>query len=153
MPQDGIPIEIGKGRIMRQGNQIALLSFGTRLQEALKAAEELEAKGLSTTVADARFAKPLDEEMILTLAREHDVLITLEEGSVGGFGSMVMHLLSDKGALDDGLKVRSIVMPDEYTDHDKPDRMYANAGLDSKGIVDKVFEVLRKNPLAAKGRA
>jgi 1-deoxy-D-xylulose-5-phosphate synthase len=153
MPQDGIPLEIGKGRIMRQGNQIALLSFGTRLQEALRAAEDLEAKGLSTTVADARFAKPLDEEMILKLAREHEVLITLEEGSVGGFGSMVMHLLSDKGALDDGLKVRSIVMPDEYTDHDKPDRMYANAGLDSKGIVDKVFEVLRKNPLAAKGRA
>ncbi len=153
MPQDGIPLEIGKGRIMRQGNQIALLSFGTRLQEALRAAEDLEAKGLSTTVADARFAKPLDEEMILKLAREHEVLITLEEGSVGGFGSMVMHLLSDKGALDDGLKVRSIVLPDEYTDHDKPDRMYAKAGLDSNGIVDKVFEVLRKNPLAAKGRA
>jgi 1-deoxy-D-xylulose-5-phosphate synthase len=153
MPQDGIPLEIGKGRIMRQGNQIALLSFGTRLQEALRAAEDLEAKGLSTTVADARFAKPLDEEMILKLAREHEVLITLEEGSVGGFGSMVMHLLSDKGALDEGLKVRSIVLPDEYTDHDKPDRMYAKAGLDSNGIVDKVFEVLRKNPLAAKGRA
>jgi 1-deoxy-D-xylulose-5-phosphate synthase len=153
MPQDGIPIEIGKGRIVRQGNQIALLSFGTRLQEALKAADDLEAKGLSTTVADARFAKPLDEEMILKLAREHDVLITVEEGSVGGFGSMVMHLLSDKGALDEGLKVRSIVMPDEYTDHGKPDRMYSDAGLDAKGIVAKVFEILQKHPLAAKGRA
>jgi 1-deoxy-D-xylulose-5-phosphate synthase len=154
MPQEGMPLEIGKGRIMRTGNQVALLSFGTRLQDALKAAEDLEAKGLSTTVADARFAKPLDEEMILKLAREHEVLITIEEGSVGGFGSMVMHLLSDRGVLDEGVKVRSLVLPDEYTDHDKPDRMYANAGLDAKGIVDKVFEVLQKTPrAAAKDRA
>jgi 1-deoxy-D-xylulose-5-phosphate synthase len=153
MPQEGIPLEIGKGRIMRQGTQVALLSFGTRLAEALKAAEELEARGLSTTVADARFAKPLDEEMILKLAREHEVLITLEEGSVGGFGSMVHHLLAENGVFDEGLKIRSIVMPDEYTDHDKPDRMYGNAGLDSKGIVAKVFECLQKTEAAAKGRA
>ncbi len=153
MPQEGIPLEIGKGRIMREGTQVALLSFGTRLAEALKAADELEAKGLSTTVADARFAKPLDEEMILKLAREHEVLITLEEGSVGGFGSMVHHLLAENGVFDDGLKIRSLVLPDEYTDHDKPDRMYGNAGLDAKGIVAKVFECLQKTGQAAKGRA
>ncbi|MFC5067466.1 1-deoxy-D-xylulose-5-phosphate synthase [Flaviflagellibacter deserti] len=153
MPQEGIPLEIGKGRIVREGDQVALLSFGTRLQEALKAAEELEARGLSTTVADARFAKPLDEEMILKLACTHDVLLTIEEGSVGGFGSQVLQLLSDRGALDDGLKIRSLVLPDEYTDHDKPDRMYSNAGLDAKGIVSKVFEVLQKTPQAVKDRA
>jgi 1-deoxy-D-xylulose-5-phosphate synthase len=153
MPQEGIPLEIGKGRIMRQGTQVALLSFGTRLAETLKAAEELEAKGLSTTVADARFAKPLDEEMILKLARDHEVLITLEEGSVGGFGSMVHHLLAENGVFDEGLKIRSLVLPDEYTDHDKPDRMYGNAGMDSKGIVAKVFEVLQKTDQVAKGRA
>jgi 1-deoxy-D-xylulose-5-phosphate synthase len=153
MPQKGVPIPIGKGRMMREGSQIALLSFGTRLQEALKAAEELEAKGLSTSVADARFAKPLDEEMILRLARTHEVLITVEEGSVGGFGSMVLQLLSDRGMLDDGLKVRSLVLADEYTDHNKPDRMYADAGLDARGIVAKVFEVLQKTPRAVKDRA
>ena len=154
MPQEGVPLEIGKGRVLRTGTQVALLSFGTRLQEALKAADELDCKGLSTTVADARFAKPLDEELILKLASEHEVLITLEEGSHGGFGSMVLQLLSDRGVLDEGLKVRSLVMPDEYTDHNKPDRMYADAGLDAKGIVSKVFEVLQKAPRrAAKGRA
>jgi len=154
LPQEGVPLEIGKGRIVKDGgSQVALLSFGTRLQEALRAAEELDARGLSTTVADARFAKPLDEEMILKLARQHELLITIEEGSVGGFGSMVLHLLSDKGLLDEGLKVRSLVMPDEYTDHGKPDRMYAKAGLDAKGIVNKVFEVLQKAPQAAKERA
>jgi 1-deoxy-D-xylulose-5-phosphate synthase len=154
MPQEGIPLEIGKGRVMREGNQVALLSFGTRLQECLKAADELDAKGLSTTVADARFAKPLDEEMILKLAREHEVLITVEEGSVGGFGSMVQALLASHGVFDEGLKIRSLVLPDEYTDHDKPDRMYANAALDAKGIVAKVFEVLQKTPaVATKDRA
>ncbi|MGQ4274844.1 1-deoxy-D-xylulose-5-phosphate synthase [Terrihabitans sp. B22-R8] len=153
MPQKGIPIPIGKGRIMREGTQVALLSFGTRLHEALKAADELEAKGLSTSVADARFAKPLDEELILKLARTHELLITVEEGSVGGFGSQVLQLLSDRGLLDDGLKIRSLVLPDEYTDHNKPDRMYADAGLDARGIVAKVFEVLQKNPRAVKDRA
>ena len=153
MPQEGIPLEIGKGRIIRTGSQIALLSFGTRLQESLKAADELDAKGLSTTVADARFAKPLDEEMILNLARTHDVLITIEEGSVGGFGSMVHHLLAENGVFDEGLKIRSLVLPDEYTDHDKPDRMYSKAGMDAKGIVSKVFEALGKTQAAAKDRA
>ncbi|MBB4040225.1 1-deoxy-D-xylulose-5-phosphate synthase [Microvirga flocculans] len=143
MPEQGVPLAIGKGRIVRQGSRIAILSLGTRLAEALKAAEELEARGLSTTVADARFAKPLDEKLILRLAREHEVLVTIEEGSVGGFGSYVLQLLADKGALDRGtLKVRSMVLPDSYLDQDKPERMYATAGLDAAGIVTKVFEAL-----------
>ncbi|WP_445501603.1 1-deoxy-D-xylulose-5-phosphate synthase [Microvirga sp. G4-2] len=143
MPEHGVPLAIGKGRIVKEGSRIAILSLGTRLAEALKAAEELDARGLSTTVADARFAKPLDEEMILKLAREHEVLITVEEGSIGGFGSFVMQLLAEKGALDRGtLKVRSMVLPDTYQDHDKPERMYAKAGLDAAGIVTKVFEAL-----------
>ncbi|WP_134497239.1 1-deoxy-D-xylulose-5-phosphate synthase [Microvirga pakistanensis] len=143
LPEQGVPLAIGKGRIVKQGSRIALLSLGTRLAEALKAAEELEARGLSTTVADARFAKPLDEEMILGLARDHEVLVTVEEGSIGGFGSFVLQLLSDRGALDRGtVKVRSMVLPDLYQDHDKPERMYAQAGLDAAGIVSKVFEAL-----------
>ncbi len=143
LPEQGVPLAIGKGRIVKQGSRIALLSLGTRLAEALKAAEELEARGLSTTVADARFAKPLDEDMILGLARDHEVLVTVEEGSIGGFGSFVLQLLSDRGALDRGtVKVRSMVLPDLYQDHDKPERMYAQAGLDAAGIVSKVFEAL-----------
>ncbi|MBA1158260.1 1-deoxy-D-xylulose-5-phosphate synthase [Microvirga mediterraneensis] len=143
MPEKGIPLTIGKGRIVKEGSRIALLSLGTRLSEALKAAEELEARGLSTTVADARFAKPLDEELILALARDHEVLVTVEEGSIGGFGSYVLQLLADKGALDRGtLKVRSMVLPDIYQDQDKPERMYAKAGLDAAGIVTRVFEAL-----------
>jgi 1-deoxy-D-xylulose-5-phosphate synthase len=143
MPEEGVPLAIGKGRIIREGSRVAILSLGTRLAEALRAAEDLEARGLSTTVADARFAKPLDEELILRLARDHEVLITIEEGSVGGFGSFVLQLLSDKGALDRGtLKVRSMILPDTYQDHDKPERMYAQAGLDAAGIVTKVFEAL-----------
>ncbi len=143
MPEEGVPLAIGKGRVLKDGSRIAILSLGTRLGEALKAAEELEARGLSTTVADARFAKPLDEELILRLARDHEVLITVEEGSIGGFGSYVLQLLADKGALDRGtLKVRSLVLPDVYLDQDKPDRMYAKAGLDAAGIVTKVFEAL-----------
>lgn len=145
LPAIGMPLEIGRGRIMREGTRIAILSLGTRLAEALKAAEELEVRGLSATVADARFAKPLDEELILRLAREHELLITLEEGSIGGFGSHVLQLLSDRGALDRGLKVRSMVLPDVFIDHDKPERMYARAGLDSAAIVAKVFEVLRQD--------
>lgn len=153
MPETGVPLAIGKGRIVKEGGRIALLSFGTRLAEALKAAEELEARGLSTTVADARFAKPLDEELILRLARDHEVLVTVEEGSIGGFGSYVLQLLADKGALDRGsLKVRSMVLPDLYQDQDKPERMYAKAGLDSAGIVTKVFEALGQEE-ARKARA
>src|SRR5690606_24766320 len=122
----------------------------------LKAAEELEAKGLSTTVADARFAKPLDRDLILKLARDHEVLLTIEEGSVGGFGSMVMHLLAEEGLLDEGLKFRALTLPDEYTDHDKPERMYSSAVPDGRGIGKKVSEVLQKTqaqPVAARDRA
>jgi len=145
MPEFGVPLEIGRGRIVREGTRIAILSLGTRLAEALKAAEELDARGLSTTVADARFMKPLDEEMILRLAREHEVLITVEEGAIGGFGSHVLQLLAEHGALEQGLKVRSLVLPDVFLDHDKPDRMYAKAGLDAAAITAKVFEVLQQD--------
>jgi 1-deoxy-D-xylulose-5-phosphate synthase len=145
MPEVGIPLEIGKGRIVRQGKQVALLSFGTRLGECEKAADELAAHGLSATIADARFMKPLDEEMILKLAREHDILLTIEEGSIGGFGSHVMQMLADNGMLDGGLRMRSMVLPDVFLDHDSPAAMYARAGLDAKGIVAKVFETLGKD--------
>jgi 1-deoxy-D-xylulose-5-phosphate synthase len=153
MPEKGIPLTIGKGRIVREGSRVALLSLGTRLAEALKAAEELEARGLSTTVADARFAKPLDEDLIVRLAREHEVLLTIEEGSIGGFGSFVLHLLADRGMLDRGLKVRSLVLPDLFIDHDKPERMYAGAGLDAGGIVRRVFEILGRDAGTIKARA
>ncbi|WP_420408564.1 1-deoxy-D-xylulose-5-phosphate synthase [Hoeflea sp.] len=142
MPARGEILEIGKGRIMREGTKVALLSFGTRLAECLVAAEDLDAAGLSTSVADARFAKPLDHDLIRQLARNHEVLITIEEGSVGGFGSHVMHFLASDGLLDGGLKVRSMVMPDVFMDHASPDVMYARAGLDRKGIVDTVFRAL-----------
>jgi 1-deoxy-D-xylulose-5-phosphate synthase len=145
MPEVGIPLEIGKGRIVRQGKQVALLSFGTRLAECEKAADELAAHGLSATIADARFMKPLDEEMILKLAREHEILLTIEEGSIGGFGSHVMQMLADNGMLDGGLRMRSMVLPDVFLDHDSPAAMYARAGLDAKGIVAKVFETLGKD--------
>jgi 1-deoxy-D-xylulose-5-phosphate synthase len=144
MPAEGKPLEIGKGRVIREGSKIALLSLGTRLAECLKAAEELASFGLSTTVADARFAKPLDTGLVLRLAHEHEVLITIEEGSIGGFGSYVLQTLAESGALDRGLRVRSMVLPDVFIDHDAPNAMYAKAGLDSKGIVAKVFEALGK---------
>ncbi len=145
MPEVGVPLEIGRGRIVREGMRVALLSLGTRLPEAIKAAEELDARGLSTTVADARFMKPLDEDLVLRLAREHELLITIEEGTVGGFGSHVMQLLADRGALDRGLKVRSLALPNAFIDQDKPERMYARAGLDSAAIIAKVFDVLQQN--------
>ncbi|MBX9760630.1 MAG: 1-deoxy-D-xylulose-5-phosphate synthase [Beijerinckiaceae bacterium] len=143
MPERGEVLPIGKGRLLRTGSQIALLSLGTRLAEALKAAEDLAARGLSTTVADARFAKPIDVDLIRQLAASHDVLITIEEGSVGGFGAQVMQLLTDDGALDrGGLKLRAMILPDSYLEQDKPERMYAQAGLDAKGIVTKALEAL-----------
>ncbi len=145
MPEVGIPLEIGKGRIVRQGNKIALLSFGTRLAECEKAADELAAHGLSTTIADARFMKPLDVDMVLKLARDHEVLLTIEEGSIGGFGSHVMQTLADNGMLDGGLRMRAMILPDEFLDHDSPNAMYARAGLDAKGIVAKVFDALGKD--------
>jgi len=145
LPAAGVPLEIGKGRIVRQGNKIALLSLGTRLAECSKAAEELASFGLSTTVADARFAKPLDVNLVLKLAREHEVLITIEEGSVGGFGSFVLQALAENGVLDSGLRVRTLTLPDTFIDQDTPKAMYAKAGLDSAGIVAKVFEALGKD--------
>jgi 1-deoxy-D-xylulose-5-phosphate synthase len=142
LPKQGEVLPIGKGRVVREGSRIAILSFGTRLGEALKAAEELAARGLSTTVADARFAKPLDRELILKLAATHKLLITIEEGAAGGFGAHVLTLLSDAGALEHGLKVRTMTLPDKFQDHDKPERMYAAAGLDAKGIVAKAIAAL-----------
>jgi 1-deoxy-D-xylulose-5-phosphate synthase len=142
VPEAGVALEIGKGRIVRQGDRIALLSFGARLAECTKAAVELAKLGLSTTVADARFAKPLDLELIYELAREHEVLITVEEGSIGGFGSQVLHALAGAGLLERGLKIRSMTFPDAFLDQDRPEAMYAIAGLDAEGIVAKVFEVL-----------
>ena len=139
MPERGVPLQIGKGRVMREGSRIAILSLGTRLAEALKAAEELASRGLSTTVADARFAKPLDHELVLRLAKSHELLITVEEGSIGGFGAHVLSLLSNSGALDHGLKVRTMTLPDRFQDQDKPDRLYAAAELDAKAIVAKAL--------------
>jgi 1-deoxy-D-xylulose-5-phosphate synthase len=145
MPDEGQPLEIGKGRIIREGHKVALLSFGARLGECLKAADELGALGLSATVADARFAKPLDTDLVLRLAREHEVLVTIEEGAIGGFGSYVLQALAEAGALDRGLQVRCMVLPDVFLDQDTPATMYAKAGLDAKGIVAKVFEALGKD--------
>ncbi|MGV1951274.1 1-deoxy-D-xylulose-5-phosphate synthase [Agrobacterium vitis] len=148
MPERGEILHIGKGRIIKEGSKVALLSFGTRLAECLVAAEDLDAAGLPTTVADARFAKPLDLDLIRQLARHHAVLITVEEGAVGGFGSQVLHMLANEGLLDHGLKVRSLVLPDLWMDQAKPDVMYEKAGLDAKGIVSTVFTALSRDALA-----
>jgi 1-deoxy-D-xylulose-5-phosphate synthase len=145
MPAEGQPLEIGKGRIVREGTKVALFSFGARLAECLNAADELAALGLPTTVADARFAKPLDSDLLLRLAREHEVLITIEEGAIGGFAAHVMQTLAENGVLDGGLKVRAMLLPDEFIDQDSPAAMYAKAGLDSKAIVAKAFEALGQN--------
>jgi 1-deoxy-D-xylulose-5-phosphate synthase len=145
MPAEGIPLEIGKGRVLREGTKVALFSFGARLGECLKAADELAALGLSTTVADARFAKPLDTELLLRLAREHEVLITIEEGAIGGFAAHVLQALALNGVLDGGIKLRSLMLPDEFIDQDSPAAMYAKAGLDAKGIVTTAFEALGQN--------
>ncbi|HVX37215.1 MAG TPA: 1-deoxy-D-xylulose-5-phosphate synthase, partial [Hyphomicrobium sp.] len=142
LPAEGIPLEIGKGRIVRQGSKVALLSLGTRLAECLKAADQLASFGLSTTVADARFAKPLDEGLIRDLATNHEVLVTVEEGSIGGFGSHVLQFLSNAGLLDRGLRVRPKVLPDVFIDHGKPEAMYEAARLNASGIVETVFAAL-----------
>ncbi|CAK0745844.1 1-deoxy-D-xylulose-5-phosphate synthase [uncultured Gammaproteobacteria bacterium] len=142
MPERGRVLEIGKGRIIQEGTKIALLSLGTRLDECRKAAKELAARGLSTTLVDARFAKPLDRDLVLRLAREHEVLITVEEGSMGGFGSMVLHLLAHEGALDRGLKIRPLVLPDVFQDHDAPFKQYEQAGLNATGIVATALAAL-----------
>jgi 1-deoxy-D-xylulose-5-phosphate synthase len=142
LPRKGTPLEIGKGRMIREGSRVAILSFGTRLAEVLKAAESLSARGLNPTIADARFAKPLDREMILRLARDHEALITIEEGAIGGFGSHVAQLLADEGVFDRGLKFRSMVLPDTFIDHASPEAMYRDAGMNAPEIEAKVLEVL-----------
>lgn len=145
LPERGEILQIGKGRIVKQGSKVALLSFGTRLADSLAAAEDLDAAGLPTTVADARFAKPLDHDLIRQLASHHEVLITIEEGSVGGFGSQVMQFLATEGLLDNGLKIRTLVMPDIWMEQAKPEVMNAKAGLDRAGIVQTVFKALGRS--------
>jgi 1-deoxy-D-xylulose-5-phosphate synthase len=145
MPNEGTPLEIGKGRIVQEGHKVALLSYGGRLGECLAAAKELKALGLSATVADARFAKPLDVELLTRLVRHHEVLVTVEEGAIGGFGAYVLQALAEHGLIERGLRVRCMVLPDQFIDQDSPNAMYAQAGLDAKGIVAKVFEALGKD--------
>jgi 1-deoxy-D-xylulose-5-phosphate synthase len=142
LPERGVMLEIGKGRIVKEGTKIALLSFGTRLADCLLAAQDLDAAGLSTTVADARFAKPLDHDLIKRLALNHEIMIIVEEGASGGFGAQVMHVMAMNGWLDRGLKIRSLTLPDEFTEQAKPEVMYAKAGLDHKGIVATAMQAL-----------
>jgi 1-deoxy-D-xylulose-5-phosphate synthase len=148
LPAEGVPLEIGKGRVVREGTAVALLSLGPRLHECLKAADQLAGFGLSTTVADARFVKPLDHDLIRRLAQNHEVLVTVEEGAVGGFGSHVLQFLAGSGLLDRGLKVRTLVLPDEFIEHGKPDQMYEQAGLNAGGIVATVLGALGRDTLA-----
>jgi 1-deoxy-D-xylulose-5-phosphate synthase len=152
IPDPAQPLEIGKGRIVREGSAVAILSFGTRLSHSLKAADMLAARGLSTTVADARFAKPLDIDLLLRLAREHEALITVEEGAMGGFGAFVLQELAAHGALDRGLKVRTLTLPDIFQDQDKPEVMYAQAGLDADGIVAGALAALGVDNVSTAGR-
>ena len=146
-------LEIGKGRIIQEGKKVAILNFGTRLDECKKAAEKLFNQGIDCTIVDARFAKPLDEKLIMEIATNHEVLITIEEGSIGGFGSHVMQLLSDRGVFDRGLKFRSMILPDIFIDQDSPEKMYEVAGLDSVSIANKVEETLNSNVILAKNKS
>jgi 1-deoxy-D-xylulose-5-phosphate synthase len=145
LPKRGTPLAIGKGRVLREGSAVALLSFGARLGECLKAGDELAGYGLPATVADARFAKPLDMDLLRQLARHHEVLITVEEGSSGGFGAQVLEVLAREGLLDRGLKIRTLTLPDRFIEQNKPQTMYAEAGLDAQGIVAAVFAALGKD--------
>jgi 1-deoxy-D-xylulose-5-phosphate synthase len=145
LPKVPEQLEIGKGRVVREGKKVAILSLGTRLAEALKAADTLEAKGLSTTVADLRFAKPLDEDLIRRLLTTHEVAVTIEEGAIGGLGAHVLTLASDTGLIDAGLKLRTMRLPDVFQDQDKPEKQYDEAGLNAAHIVDTVLKALRYN--------
>jgi 1-deoxy-D-xylulose-5-phosphate synthase len=147
VPLPAVPerLEIGKGRVVREGKTVAILSLGTRLAEALKAADTLDARGLSTTVADLRFAKPLDEALIRRLLATHEVAVTIEEGAVGGLGAHVLTLASDEGLIDGGLKLRTMRLPDVFQDQNKPDKQYDEAGLNAEHIVDTVLKALRHN--------
>jgi 1-deoxy-D-xylulose-5-phosphate synthase len=153
LPKRGTPLEIGRGRVLKEGSTVAILSYGTRLREALRAAEDLGARGLSTTVADARFAKPLDTALVERLAREHAVLVTVEEGSAGGFGSMVMQHLAWRGLLDQGLKVRPMCLPDRFIDHEAPKKQYDEAGLNAAQIVAAAVAALGADAKALPARA
>ncbi len=152
LPSTKEVLEIGKARVIKEGKKVALLNFGTRLEECRKAAEKLYAKDIDCTIVDARFAKPLDEKLIMEVATNHEVLITIEEGSIGGFGSHVMQLLSDRGVFDTGLKFRSMILPDIFIDQDTPEKMYEIAGLDNSSIVNKVEETLNSNIILAKNK-
>ena len=152
LPSINEVLEIGKARVIKEGKKVALLNFGTRLEECKKAVVELSAKGVECTIVDARFAKPLDEKLIMELATNHEVLITIEEGSIGGFGSHVMQFLSDRGVFDTGLKFRSMILPDIFIDQDTPEKMYERAGLDSHSILNKVEETLNSNIILAKNK-
>ena len=145
LPEVPQRLEIGKGRIVREGKKVAILSLGTRLAEALKAADTLEAKGLSATVADLRFAKPLDEDLIRRLIATHEVVVTVEEASIGGFGAHVLTLASDLGLMDTGLKIRTLRLPDMFQEHDNPQKQYDEAGLNAPQIVETVLKALRHN--------
>ncbi|HVL79644.1 MAG TPA: transketolase C-terminal domain-containing protein, partial [Sphingomicrobium sp.] len=145
LPEQPKRLEIGKGRVIREGKTVAILSLGTRLAEAEKAADELEAKGLSTTIADLRFAKPLDEELIRRLLASHEVAVTIEEAAVGGLGAHVLTLASDEGLVDAGLKIRTMRLPDRFIDHDKPEKQYDEARLNAPHIVETVLKALRVN--------
>jgi len=144
---------IGKGRILKEGKKVALINFGARLQECLKASENLVKQGIDVTVVDARFAKPIDENLISDLSSNHEALITIEEGSVGGFGSHVMQFLSNRGVFDKGIKMRSMVLPDQFIDQDTPDKMYKKAGLDAKSIEEKAIEALKSNIVLSKTKS
>ena len=152
LPSINEVLEIGKGRVIKEGKKVSLLNFGTRLEECKKASEKLFTKGIECTIVDARFAKPLDEKLIMELATNHEVLISIEEGSIGGFGSHVMQLLSNRGVFDTGLKFRSMILPDIFIDQDTPEKMYQNAGLDSLSIARKVEETLNSNIIFAKNK-
>ena len=152
LPEIDQILEIGKGKIIKEGKKVAILSFGARLQESLKAASALEAKGVSTTVVDARFAKPLDQKLIIDLCLNHEALITIEEGSIGGFGSHVFHMLSEKGLFDKGIKIRSMILPDQFIEHDTPTNMYKTAGLDAESIEQKALDTLKSNIVIPKNK-
>jgi 1-deoxy-D-xylulose-5-phosphate synthase len=153
IPELGSVLEIGKGRVLREGTKIAILSYGTRLHDAMGAADDLAARGLSTTVADARFAKPLDHDLVRRLAREHEVMITVEEGAIGGFATQVMQFMAGDGLLDNGLKFRPMTLPDIFIDHEKPDRQMAIAGLGRSDIVATALLALGREKIEAPARA
>ncbi len=153
IPSINEQLKIGKGRIIKEGKKAAILSFGTRLEECKRASEILFKKGIDITIVDARFAKPLDEKLIMEVANSHDVLVSIEEGSIGGFGSHVMQFLSDRGAFDKGLKFRAMILPDLFIDQDTPERMYEKAGLDCYSIVNKIQETLNSNIVLAKNKS